>query len=201
MFNVSRMPRITRKRTAHAAKKTVPSIRKGFDAFHAFLRTPRSDSEILKKFKEIFGKRLSKDQLLHLLKMKVPMTQKGGMAPLDYSMGSPDKALSAVPYVQRGFGFANMNSLTEPNPKEYLGSTPQMGGKRRKQTQKRQRGGGVADFAASVGAQPFLFSAPPTILQGAARIATGQVGLNSPHPEINPMSIQPPSYIHGAKTV
>jgi len=194
------MPRVTRKRVT-ATKKTIPSIRKGFDAFHAFLRTPRSDSEILKKFKEIFGKRLSKEQLLHLLKMKVPMTQKGGMATLDYSMGSPDKALSAVPYVQRGFGFANMNSLTQPNPKEYLGSTAQMGGKRRKQTQKRQRGGGVASFAASVGAQPFLFSAPPTILQGAARIATGQIGLPSPYAEINPVNIHPPNFVQGAKIV
>lgn len=199
------MPRITRKRsTAKAAKKTIPSIRKGIDSFYAFLRTSRSESDIAKKFKEIFGKRLSKDQLLRLLSMKVP--QKGGMAPLDYSLGSPDKALSAVPYVQRGFGFANMNSLTEPNPKEYLGSTPQMGGKRGMQRQRqtlkrRQRGGGVADFAAAVGAQPFFSSAPLTILQAGARLATGQVGLPSSHPEINPMSIHPPNFIHGARTV
>jgi hypothetical protein len=128
------------------------------------------------------------------------------MAPLDYSMGSPDKALSAVPYVQRGFGFANMSSLTAPNPKEYLGSTEQMGGKRRqkqrqRQTQKRQRGGGIADFAASVTAQPFLFSAPPTMLQAGARIATGQIGLASPHAEINPLSIHPPNFVQGARMV
>jgi len=115
-------------------------------------------------------------------------------------MQTPDKALSAVPYVQRGFGFANVNSLTEGSPKEYLGSTPQMGGKRSK-TRSKQKGGGIADFAASVGAQPFLSSAPLTMLQAGARLATGQLGLASPHPEINPMSIQAPSFIHGGKLV
>lgn len=193
------MPRITR-RTKHGSKskKTVPTIRKAFDAFHAFLRTSRTESEIQKKFKELFGKRMSKDHLANVLKMKVP--QRGGMAPLDYVMQTPDKALSAVPYVQRGFGFANVSSLTEGSPKEYLGSTQQMGGKRSK-TRSKQKGGGIADFAASVGAQPFLSSAPLTMLQAGARLATGQLGLASPHPEINPMSIQPPSFIHGGKLV
>lgn len=200
MCNTSRMPRITRKRrTTKQKSKTVPSIRRGFDTFHAFLRTPRSEAEVKKKFKELFGKgKLTKDQVANLLKMSA---QRGGMAPLEYAMGSPDTALSAVPYVQRGFGFANMNSLTEGSPKEYLGSTPQMGGKRgktQKQKQKRnQRGGGVASFAASVGAQPFLMSAPPTIFQAAAHTATGQTGLPSPQAWINPLSIQPPTYIQG----
>jgi hypothetical protein len=149
---------------------------------------------VRKKFKELFGKgKLSKDQIARMLKMPA---QRGGMAPLDYALGSPDTALSAVPYVQRGFGFANMNSLTEGSPKEYLGSTPQMGGKRK--GTRRQRGGGVASFAASVGAQPFLMSAPPTILQAAAYNATGQTGLPSSQAWINPLSIQPPTYIQGA---
>lgn len=200
MCNTSRMPRITRKRrTTKQKSKTVPRIRKDFDALHSFLRTPRSETEVRRKFKELFGKgKLSKDQVAAMLKMPA---QRGGMAPLDYAMGSPDAALSAVPYVQRGFGFANMNSLTEGSPKEYLGSTPQMGGKRNKaQTKKQkrnQRGGGIASFAASVGAQPFLMSAPPTIFQAAAHNATGQVGLPSPQAWINPLSIQPPTYIQG----
>ena len=194
MCNTSRMPRITRKRrTTKQKAKTVPSIRKAFDSFHAFLRTPRSEPEVKKKFKELFGKgKLTKDQIANLL--KVP-AQRGGMAPVEYAMGSPDTALSAVPYVQRGFGFANMNSLTEGSPKEYLGSSPQMGGKRK--TKSKQRGGGIASFAASVGAQPFLMSAPPTILQAAAYTATGRTGLASPDPSINPMSFPAPTYIQG----
>lgn len=199
------MPRITRKkakRSTSIKQKTVPSIRKEFDAFHAFLRAkPRSEAEVRGKFKELFGKgkNLSKDHVASLL--KIPQ-QKGGMAPLDYTMGSPDARLSALPYVQRGFGFANMNSLTEGGPKEYLGMTPQMGGSKTKRASRnKQRGGGVADFAASVGAQPFLSSAPLTILQAGARLATGQLGLPSPHAEINPLSIQPVTYVQGAKLV
>ena len=195
MYNHSRMVRVTRKAKTH--KKAIPSIRKGLETFHAFLRTPRTDKEIQKKFKDLFGKPLSKKHLQSVLTMKAA-PQRGGMAPLDYTMGSPDARLSAVPYVQRGWGFANMNSLTEGSPKEYLGSTPQMGGRR---TRSRQRGGGIADFAASVTAQPFLSSAPMTILQSAARLSTGQVGLPSPLAEINPISIQPPPFIHGAKMV
>jgi hypothetical protein len=195
MYNHSRMVRVTRK--AKTAKKTIPSIRKGLESFHAFLRTPRTDKELQKKFKELFGKPLSKKHLQSVLAMK-PAPQRGGMAPLDYTMGSPDARLSAVPYVQRGWGFANMNSLVEGSPKEYLGSTPQMGGRR---TRSRQRGGGIADFAASVTAQPFLSSAPMTSLQAAARLSTGQGGLPSPLAEINPLSIHPPTFIHGGKMV
>lgn len=208
MCNTSRMPRVTRKRSTSVKHKAVPSIRRDFDAFHAFLRVkPRSEVEVRSKFKELFGKgqKLSKDHVASLLKMP-QQKQKGGMAPLDYMMGSPDARLSALPYVQRGFGFANMNSLTEGGPKEYLGMTPQMGGfknkaSRSKKTRSRQRGGGVADFAASVSAQPFLSSSPLTILQAGARLATGQIGLASPRAEINPLSIQPATYVQGAKLV
>jgi hypothetical protein len=199
MCNTSRMPRITRKRrsTQKQKGKTVPTIRKRFDAFHAFLRTSRSEAEVKRKFKELFGKgKLTKDQIANLLKMPA---QKGGMAPLDYAMGSPDAKLSALPYVQSGFGFANMDSVAAGSPKEYLGSTPQMGGRRTRQ--KRQRGGGVADFAASIHAQPFLSSAPLSALQAGARLATGQIGLPSSHPEINPLNITPPTFIQGAKLV
>lgn len=200
MCDTCRMPRITRKRRVTNQKsKTVPTIRKAFDSFHSFLRTPRSEADVRRKFKELFGKgKLTKDQIANLLKMPA---QKGGMAPLDYSVGPPDARLSTVPYVQRGFGFANESSLTAYNPKEYLGSTPQIGGKRRGTQKRRQRGGGIggiADFAASVGAQPFLMSAPPTILQAAAHNSTGQGGLPSSQPWINPLSIHPPTYIQGA---
>jgi len=200
MCNTSRMPRVTRKKVKRTLtkQKTVPSIRKGFDAFHAYLRTPRSDSEIAKKFKELFGKKLSKMQVANLLAMKMP--QKGGMAPLEYSMGSPDHRLSAVPYVQRGFGFANMDSLVAGSPKEYLGSTPQMGGKR---SSRRQRGGGgnLVDTAAAFSAQPFGMGAPPSIAQAAAYISTGGNVLPSSNPVINNLSIQPPVFVHGAKLV
>jgi hypothetical protein len=199
------MPRITRKkakRSTSTTQKAIPSIRRDFDAFHAFLRVkPRSEAEVRTKFKELFGKgkKLSRDHVATLLKMP---PQKGGMAPLDYTMGSPDARLSALPYVQRGFGFANMNSLTEGGAKEYLGMTPQMGGgSKSKSRSRRQRGGGVADFAASVSAQPFLSSAPLTILQAGARLATGQIGLPSSHPEINHLSVQPATYVQGAKLV
>jgi hypothetical protein len=205
------MPRIT-KRKVKPSKKSVPTIRKAFDAFHSFLAAPRSEAEIQKKFKELFGKRMSKEHLAHVLSMKIP--QRGGMAPLDYVMESPDKALSALPYVDRGFGFANMNSLTEPNPKEYLGSTqqvgpqmgPQMGGRKGKRNTVKgkrngQKGGGIADMFASIPTQYFSASAPPSIMQAAARLNTGQIGLPSSLPEINPMSIRPQTFIQGAKLV
>jgi len=177
------MPRVTKKIAKHtkdpkAKGKTVPSIRRDLEAFHAFLRTPHTDAQVKKRFRELFGTKLSDKRANELIK-----PQRGGMAPLDYALGSPDKTLSTLPYIQRGFGFANIDSIQEGSPKEYLGSTPQMGGRRK--TRQRQRGGGIADFAASVAAQPFLFSSPPTILQSAARLATGQAGLTSPDPTVN----------------
>jgi len=200
------MPRVTKKMRKHnMQKKHVPNIRKDLESFHAFLQSPRSDAQVKKRFKEIFGMKLSEKRLIELLKMKHnengqhnQHNQRGGMAPLAYTMGSPDPHLSAVPYVQRGFGFANMNGLTEGSPKEYLGSTPQMGGRR---STKKQRGGGIADFAASVSAQPFLSSAPLTSLQAGARLATGQIGLPSSLPEINNPSIHKPNFIHGAQLI
>ena len=184
MLLSSRMPRITRKKPVRIGK-VVSSIRKDIESFHKYLLAPRSDAQVKKRFKDIFGGSLSEKRIKDLLAIS---PQRGGMAPIDHTMSSPDATLSAVPYVQRGFGFANVNSLTEQSPKEYLGSTPQMGGKRKTRA-KKQRGGSLADFAAAVGSQPFLMSAPPTMLQAAARISTGQVGLPAPQPEINNLSI------------
>ena len=193
-----RMPRITRKKTVRIGK-VVSSIRKDIESFHKYLLAPRSDAQVKKRFKDIFGGSLSEKRIKDLLAIS---PQRGGMAPMDHTISAPDVPLSAVPYVQRGFGFANINSLTEGSPKEYLGSTPQMGGKRGSVSNKRasgsnkgmtrskkQRGGSLANFAAAVGAQPFLMSAPPTMFQAAARISTGQVGLPAPQPEINNLSI------------
>jgi len=189
------MPRITRKKTVRIGK-VVSSIRKDIESFHKYLLAPRSDAQVKKRFKDIFGGSLSEKRIKDLLAIS---PQRGGMAPMDYTISAPDVPLSAVPYVQRGFGFANIDSLTEGSPKEYLGSTPQMGGKRGSVSNKRldkritrskkQRGGSLANFAAAVGAQPFLMSAPPTMFQAAARISTGQVGLPAPQPEINNLSI------------
>ena len=183
------MPRITRKKTVRIGK-VVSSIRKDIESFHKYLLAPRSDAQVKKRFKDIFGGSLSEKRIKDLLAIS---PQRGGMAPIDHTTSSPDATLSAVPYVQRGFGFANIDSLTEGSPKEYLGSTLQMGGKksktRSKTRSKKQRGGSIADFAAAVGAQPFLMSAPPTMFQAAARISTGQVGLPAPQPEINNLSI------------
>ena len=199
------MPRVTRKKTVHVQGKHVSSIRKDIEAFHAFLRLPRTDVQVKKRFKDIFGKTLSEKRVGELLKVS---PQKGGMAPIDYMMGAPDVARTAVPYIQRGFGFANIDSIAEGSPKEYLGSTPQMGGRRNKTIKgkskgkaKAQSGGGIADFAASVGAQPFLMSAPPTIFQAAARMSTGQVGLPAPQPEINPLNISPQVTINSGKGI
>jgi hypothetical protein len=195
------MPRITRKKTVRIGK-VVSSIRKDIESFHKYLLAPRSDAQVKKRFKDIFGGSLSEKRIKDLLAIS---PQRGGMGPIDHMMAPPDVPLSAVPYVQRGFGFANIDSLTEGSPKEYLGSTPQMGGKRsepkrsepkrsekrdkRMTRTKKQRGGSLANFAAAVGAQPFLMSAPPTMFQAAARISTGQVGLPAPQPEINNLSI------------
>jgi hypothetical protein len=190
------MPRITRKKTVRIGK-VVSSIRKDIESFHKYLLAPRSDAQVKKRFKDIFGGSLSEKRIKDLLAIS---PQRGGMAPIDHTISAPDVPLSAVPYVQRGFGFANIDSLTEGSPKEYLGSTPQMGGKRsepkrgekrdkRMTRTKKQRGGSLANFAAAVGAQPFLMSAPPTMFQAAARISTGQVGLPAPQPEINNLSI------------
>ena len=189
-----RMPRVTRKRSLKEKEKEkekgkhVSAIRKDIESFHAFLKASRTDVQVKKRFKELFGTALSDKRVDALLKMR---PQKGGMAPLDYQLRSPEVHMSTVPYVQRGFGFANMDT-TGLSPKEYLGSTPQMGGKRKIQkTEKRQRqrGGGIADFAASFSAQPFLSSAPLTTLQAGARLATGQVGLPSSLPEINTIRV------------
>ena len=183
-----RMPRVTRKRSQKEKGKHVPAIRKDIESFHAFLRAPRTDVQVKKRFKELFGTALSNARVDALLKMR---PQKGGMAPLDYQLRSPEVHMSTVPYVQRGFGFANIDT-TGLSPKEYLGSTPQMGGKRKIQkthNKQRQRGGGIADFAASFSAQPFLSSAPLTTLQAGARLATGQVGLPSSLPEINTIRV------------
>jgi hypothetical protein len=148
---------------------TIPALRHAIQRINTIIRsrlTKLSVAEAVpalqKEWKKVFGKEISKSVASDYLKY---MSSKGSMkggggqqmadgAPITYTMGQPVGAHepSVVPYVNQGFGFANMDSITEscgtvdttPTVPASIGSGGLlMGGSRKNKTrkQKKQEGG------------------------------------------------------------
>jgi len=181
------MPIYTRKAKGHASKgHSFPEIRKKLDVIRAKALEKTTPEEFSKVWKKMFGKPLPKTLAKEYLDI-VRKPQAGGSAPVGYEMRMPDVQTFTVPYVQSGFGFANIDSVAAGGPKEYLGSsavppnaTNLVGGaggakKTRKHKQKQKGGSG----------QPFGASIPVTNAQAFAMNLLGRGTPTSPLPEVN----------------
>jgi hypothetical protein len=174
------MPKLTRKvRKGHS----FPAIRKKLDHIRETAMKKPDVEEFCKEWKKMFGKPIPKKLAKEYI--DILHTQRGGFAPVGYEMRLPSGTTSTVPYVQSGFGFANIDSVAEGGPKEYLGSsavppdaTNLVGGKRGK-TRKGQSKGQKGGF------QPFGASIPVTNAQALALNVIGRGTLSSPLPEVN----------------
>jgi hypothetical protein len=181
------MPIYTRKAKGqgkhHPRGHSFPEIRKKLDVIRAKALEKTTPEDFCKVWKKMFGKPLPKSLAKEYLDI-VRKPQAGGSAPVGYEMRLPDVQTSTVPYVQSGFGFANIDSVAAGGPKEYLGSSPVppnatnlVGGakKTRKQRQKQKGGSG----------QPFGASIPITNAQALAMNLLGRGTPTSPLPEVN----------------
>lgn len=192
------MPKVTRKVGNKIKGSPFPPIKRKLDALRRKVSENPSVEDFCKLWKELFGSPLNKKLAKEYIDIvnKTP-AQKGGYAPLNYEMRPPAGDINVVPYVQSGFGFANINGVSAGGPKEYLGTSQvpadftnefkAMGGgskkKRMTRSKKRQSGGSVFN---SIPGQPFSMSSPPTNLQIISNIANGRIGIpNSPLPEVN----------------
>jgi hypothetical protein len=193
------MPKLTRKVGNKTKGQPFPPIKRKLDALRKKVSENPSVDDFCKLWKELFGSSLNKKLAKEYIEIvnKSQPTQKGGNAPLSYEMRLPSGDIHTVPYVQSGFGFANINSVSAGGPKEYLGTSavpadftnefkPMAGGSKKKRmtrSKKRQSGGSVFN---SIPGQPFSMSSPPTSAQVFANIAQGRIGIpNSPLPEVN----------------
>jgi len=181
------MPIYTRKakkEKEHGSKgHSFPEIRKKLDVVRAKALQKTTPEDFCKLWKKMFGKTLPKGLAKEYLDI-VRKPQAGGSAPVGYEMRLPDVQTSTVPYVQSGFGFANMDSLTEGGPKDYLSSsrvpadaTNLVGGAKHKSKKTRKQRGGSG--------QPFGASIPITNAQALAMNLLGRGTATSPLPEVN----------------
>ena len=194
------MPIYTRKAKGHGRHHpkgsndpkghSFPEIRKKLDVIRAKALEKTTPEDFSKLWKKMFGKPLPKSLAKEYLDI-VRKPQTGGSAPVGYEMRMPDVQTFTVPYVQSGFGFANIDSVAAGGPKEYLGSsavppnaTNLVGGagktgakNTRKQRQRQKQKGGSG--------QPFGASIPVTNAQAFAMNLLGRGTPTSPLPEVN----------------
>jgi hypothetical protein len=186
------MPIYTRKakkEKQHGSKgHSFPEIRKKLDVVRAKALQKTTPEDFCKVWKKMFGKTLpkalAKEYLDIVRKPQAGGSYGGNGAPVGYEMRLPDVQTSSVPYVQSGFGFANMDSLTAGGPKDYLSSSPVPpnatnlvgGAKHTPKKTRKQRGGS---------GQPFGASIPITNAQALAMNLLGRGTPTSPLPEVN----------------
>jgi hypothetical protein len=215
------MVRKTRKNKSASKGMTVPQLRKSFEHIETYAR--KNDlGAFRKEWKKTFGKPITESaakDYLSFLKTADTHSQKGGAqpltgAPLDYSLragSDPSTAANVPPYVQSGFGFANMDSFRLMSGLENI--TPRIpadmgrndvisgGGKKRK-TRKGQKGGALPSLSTAVSefmTRPFTMQSPPStgnILTMAAKGHTGE--FDSPRPENNNLSFTESPTVYSA---
>jgi hypothetical protein len=200
------------RKTRKAAQKketgmTVPELRRAFERIDTFVARNGSNVEAFRKeWKKTFGKDVSANSAKEYLEFvsskkskKTKNNQTGGMAPLDYDLraGADIPYGSFLPYVSKGFGFANMDSIAAVCGKEDITPVPpagpsglgsnevKFGGGKKNRTRKskKQRGGGVLNNVAELFQRPFLMNSPPTTLQHSQMDVKGYNGFPSPLPE------------------
>jgi hypothetical protein len=101
---------------------TIPQLRKAFEHMDKY----RDVESFRKEWKKTFGKEITKQSAEDYLRYVSTKSkhalhgQKGGAAPLDYTMrAGTDLPYGSYPaYVASGFGFANQDSLTAQCGKE-----------------------------------------------------------------------------------
>ncbi len=219
------MVRKTRK--ASQAKKssmTIPQLRKSFEHIETYAKK-HDISSFRKEWKRVFGKQISesaaKDYVSFLKSSSNDSTsQKGGGqvlsgAPLDYTTragADPATAAQVPPYVQSGFGFANMDSFRLMSGKEDI--TPRIpagmgsnevksgGGKKRRTRTKKQKGGAFPSLSTAVSemmSRPFTMNSPPNVLNDLTLAAKGNANLlTSPRPENNNLDFTQPPNVYSA---
>ena len=202
---------------------TVPQLRKSFEHIESYAKK-HDISAFRKEWKKTFGKPISEHAAKDYISfLKSNDSQSGGGtplagAPLDYTLragADPSTAAHVPPYVQSGFGFANMDSFRLMSGKEDIspripadmGSRLVGGGKKRKTIKKlKQKGGAFPSLSTAVSemmSRPFAMSSPPSsgnIITMAAKAHTDDI--TSPRPEINnlPLTQSPSIYSATANT-
>lgn len=196
---------------------TIPQLRKAFEHMEKF----RDLETFRKEWKKTFGKEVSKEaaeDYLKFVKASGSGKQSGGSsplagAPLDYTTRpGTDLPYGSYPqYISGGFGFANMDSLSQQCGKEtqlwpgvpassVTGSNEFMKGGKRNKTRK-QKGGSFPSLGTAFSEflqRPFGMSSPPSAAQDLQMLAKGVNTLPSPRPEVNNLPFTQPPTIYNA---
>ncbi len=189
---------------------TIPQLRRAFEHMEQFVK--KTDYELTafrKEWEKTFGKSVSpaaaKDYLAYMKERKTTV-QQGGMAPLDYQLRAGVDGVygNFPPYVSDGFGKGiNIDSFNVGCGKENISPTVPAtmgsnlvksgGGKRNRQTKRKQRGGGwispsMSSAISEFMQRPFGMGSPPSSIQAAQMEAKGVAPLPSGDPVQNPLT-------------
>lgn len=203
--------REAKKTRKHKSKTmTIPQLRKAFEHMDRF----RDVESFRKEWKKTFGKEITKESAqdyLHYVSSKKGSTQRGGAAPLDYTLraGADLPYGSYNTYVAGGFGFANQDSLTAqcgketwPSPPSGIGCNLQGGGSKRKtRKSNKQKGGALPSLSTALSefmSRPAGMDSPPNAIHDATLTWKGVNTLASPKPEINNLNYTYSPNVHMA---
>lgn len=198
---------------------TVPQLRKSFEHIESYAKK-HDISAFRKEWKKTFGKPISEHAAKDYISfLKSNDSQSGGGtplagAPLDYTLragADPSTAAHVPPYVQSGFGFANMDSFRMMSGKEDIspripadmGSNAVGGGKRKtRKFKKSQKGGAfpsVSTAVAEMMSRPLAMNSPPHVGNDLIMASKAHAGdLSSPRPEVNPLNFTSPPSVYSA---
>lgn len=200
---------VRKTRNAKSGKgMTIPKLRKAFESLDSFLQkrihSPTIESDFRKEWKKLFGKPVSETAAKEYIRfMKANKVQKGGAAPIDWTLRPPEPLnLNIPPYVSSGFGFANIPSFMPtqcgkesiPNtiPASLgLNSFPKaiVGGGKKTRKQRKQKGGALPSIMTAVSEmfqRPVQMDSPPSRAQDFQMNFKG-VPLSNPNPVSNPL--------------
>ena len=213
----------TRKIKVKAKGMTVPQLRKAFEHIETYARK-HDVGAFRKEWKKTFGKSISESAAKDYISfLKTTTHQTGGAsqvlggAPLDYTTragSDPSTAANVPPYVQSGFGFANMDSFRMMGGKEDIspripadmGSNAVGGGKKKyrktRKFKKSQKGGAFPSLSTAVSemmSRPLTMNSPPHVGNDLIMASKAHAGdLSSPRPEVNPLNFTSPPAVYSA---
>jgi hypothetical protein len=221
MLELEMVRKTTRKIKVNTKSKgmTVPQLRKAFEHIESYAR--KNDiGPFRKEWKKTFGKSISESAAKDYISFLKSELQSGGGgvplagAPLDYTTragSDPSTAANVPPYVQSGFGFANMDSFRLMSGKEDIspripadiGSNAVGGGKRKtRKFKKSQKGGAFPSLSTAVSemmSRPLAMNSPPHVGNDLIIASKAHAGdLSSPRPEVNPLSYTTPPAVYSA---
>jgi hypothetical protein len=189
--------------------KTIPELRRAFEAIEAFARRKPTAKEFQSRWMRAFGKPISAKAAEEYIAFMSKQKQRGGQAPVGYEMRpgqatTPDGAYQN--YVSKGFFIAE--------PANINCSTTQKGAGRQRGAS-RQRGAGLQNPAATAAAfisHPYSAQNPPTYAHLATKSFYGQdvpmtsditkmtPGYQSMNPTIIPSIVTPLDYTTSGRT-